>query len=262
MKKSKPRPDSDRLEVFDLNTVFIARKFTALALCVFSVVTCSAATFELPDATISGLTHTFGHFAPGGPTTQITDMADTRQFTQPGFSTTLTGSETLVLRFEAPVGQKFVIHAPPSGFGNVSLALMGQWWGASSDTTENPVAKSFTFENLVGTAPLRTYSYDIMGSSGSLISFTDIFTVAPGTEFTAVELSASYAFNIANPSTTTFSPDYFRFEAVAASFSQILGDGTLMTLEAVPEPTSLALIVFSIGAYACLRRYFSRPTVR
>jgi hypothetical protein len=224
----------------------------------FFVVNCTAATLALPDSTISGLTHTFGHYAPGGWATLITDAPKVGQFTQPNFTTMLTGSETVIMRFEAPVGQKFVIHAAPTGFDSISLRLVGSWWVGSADGLLDPIATSFAFENLVGSTPVQMPSSDTLGGGGRVISFSDTFTVSPEIEFTAVELRATYAFSIANPSTHLYVPvpDSFKFECAAASYTQILGDGTLMTLETVPEPTSLALVF--AGATALLLRHLKR----
>ena len=222
----------------------------------FFLLNCTAGTLALPDTTIFGLTHTFGHYAPGGPATLITDATTAGQFTQPNFTTMLTGSETVIMRFEAPAGQKFVIHTAPSGFDSISLNLGGRWWGGPSDGLQNPIATSFAFENLVGSTPVRTYSFDILGSGGRLVSFSDTFTVSPGMEFTAVELQATYALSIPSPSTYTFVPDLFTFGCGATSYTQILGGGTLMTLETVPEPTSLASVF--AGAAALLRHHLKR----
>lgn len=235
MKKCVTQPD---LRVSDWSaaaSIYWRQALTVLT--AFFVATSGAATLNIPDATIKGLTHTFGHYAPFGAATMITDAPATGQFTQPGFTTMLTGSETLVMRFEAPAGQKFVIHVPPAGFGNVSLSLFGRWWAASSDGMQNPISRSFAFENLVGSTPSRTSSSDIMGSGGRLIRFDDTFTVTPGTEFTAVELSAQYAFSIVSPINGQFWLDSFSFQARVTSSSQVLGDGTLMTLETILRPT-------------------------
>jgi hypothetical protein len=233
--------------------------FPAFLSCgLFFVVNCTAATLALPDSTIFGLTHTFGHYGAGGPATLIKDGAGAGQFTQPNFTTMLTGSETVVMRFEAPAGEKFVIHAPPSGYDGISLSLVGSWWVGSGDGLLNPIATSFAFENLVGSTPVHTYSFDTLGAGGRVISFSDAFTISPAIEFTAVELRATYAFSIANPSTHLYVPvpDSFKFVCAATSYTQILGDGTLMTLETVPEPTSLALVF--VGATALLRRHLKR----
>jgi hypothetical protein len=87
----------------------------------FAAATCCAAVLATPHTTITDLTHYFGHAAPSGPATFISDSTEAGQFSQTGFTSTITGLETVVSRFEAPSGKKFVIHSPPTGFGQVQL---------------------------------------------------------------------------------------------------------------------------------------------
>ena|ERR1017187_6934886 len=254
MEKCIVHIDSVELHLSDFNAASITRRLGVAVLCAFCAITCTATVLVIPDATITGLTHTYRSGYPGGPATQITDAAASGQFTLTSFTAMLTGSEDVDWSFEAPAGEMFAIHTPPSGFGNVSLSLFCQWWGGSFDGMANPVSTSFSFENLVGPAPSQTSSYDIMGTGGKLIQFSDSFSLAPGTEFTGVEVSAQYDFSTVNPANLQFNPQNFSFEASVESASQILGDGTLMTLQAVPEPTSLALVLFSLSAFAWSHR--------
>ena len=156
--------------------------------------TCPATELVLPDATITGLSHSYLHGFPGGPATQIVDRAGTGQYTVSNFTATLTGSETVDWRFEAPPGEMFVIHTPPEGFGNVSLSIFCQWWGGSFDGMAGPVSTSFAFEGLVGPEPSHTGSNDIMGTGGKLIQFSEGFLLAPGTAFAGVQVSAQVQF--------------------------------------------------------------------
>jgi hypothetical protein len=239
--------------------VNLSRKLGVMALCVFYAMTCTATVLVIPDATITGLSHSFGHFYPAGPATEITDGAASGQFTLTSFTVMLTGSETVDWSFEAPVGEMFVIHTPPSGFNQVSLSMFCQWWGGSFDGMENPISTSFTFENLVGPAPVQTSSYDIMGTGGKLIQFSDSFSIAPGTTFTGVELSAQYDFSTVSPMSLQFNPQSFHFNASVTSPTETLGDGKLMTLETVPEPSSPALILILLSAFVWSHRFSRQP---
>jgi hypothetical protein len=202
----------------------------------FSAMASKATELVIPDAAITGLTHAFGHYAPSGPATSITDGAASGQFTLTNFTAMLTGSETVDWSFEAPAGRMFVVHTPPSGFSNVSLSVFCQWWGGSFDGMQSPISTSFTFENLVGATPSHTSSNDIMGTGGKLIQFSDSFSIAPGTAFTGVKVSAQYNFSTVNSTNLQFNPQNFRFAASATSFTGILGDGILMSLETLPRP--------------------------
>ena len=210
------------------------RMLSLILLCGFTAIGSIAAEFVIPDATITGLTHAISHNFPAGPATTITDGAASGQFIQTNFTAMLTGSETVDWSFEAPTGKMFVVHTPPSGFSNVSLSVFCQWWGGSFDGMQYPVSTSFTFENLVGATPSHTYSYDIMGTGGKLIQFSDTFSIAPGTTFTGVKVSAQYNFSTVNSTQLQFNPQSFRFAASVTSPTQILGDGILMSLETLP----------------------------
>ena len=208
--------------------------WSILIFCGFAATICNAATLITPDITITGLTHSFGHFGAGGPTTLISDSAAVGQFTQSGFTTTLTGSELMVSHFEAAPGNKFVIHAPPAGFGNITLTVIGEWV-AGSDFGLTPTANTAVFENLVGPAPVLTSSQNVIGAGGKWIRSYAVFTVAPGSEFTGVQVSAQFASSIANPASQAFAPYKVTFSASVSSF-QTLGDGSLLTLESLPRP--------------------------
>jgi hypothetical protein len=217
------------------NSKGILYRWPVLAFCSFVAANCNAATLVTPDMTIMGLTHTFGHFAPAGPTTSISDSVAAGQFTQTGFTTTLTGSELVVSHFEAAPGKKFVIHTPPAGFGNITLTVIGEWL-AGSDFGITPVSNSAIFENLVGSAPVLISSQNVIGAGGKWVRSYAVFTVAPGTAFTGVQVSAQFASSIANPASQSFMPHGVTFSASVSS-SQTLGDGFLLTLESLPIPS-------------------------
>ncbi len=203
-----------------------------------------------PSSTINGLTHSFRDLYPGGPTSVIEDYAAAGQYTQTGFTTTLTGSETISVSFEAPVGEMFVIHAAPAGFGDITLTLDAEWIaGSGSGYGLSAASTSAVFENLIGSAPTLTSSSDYISTGGDSVRFFDTFTIAPGTTFTGVQLSAQYATSISSPSEQTFIPSAFEFNAGVESF-QTLGDGTLMTLEATPEPGIFSFL--ALGSLAFL----------
>ena len=109
------------------------------------------------------------------------------------------------------------------------------------------MSPSFQFENLSGASPSMISSTDNFGTGGRLVEFSRQFTVAPGVEFTALEISATYGSSISTPTERFYSQDLCQFSAGVTSFSN-LGDGVLMTLEDLPRP-SLA-IGRSGGSYA------------
>ena len=198
-----------------------------------------------PPSTIDGLTHQYGHYAPFGAATMIEDYAASNQFTQTGFTTTLTGSELITGSFEAPAGQMFVIHPAPDAFGDVVLQVQNSWVASSGGGGSfDPISLSAIFENLAGPTPSLISSTTGIGRGDVL--FACFFTVSPGTSFTGIQLSAQYASSVYSPVQQAFTPNTFIFSAYASS-SEILGDGTLMTLEQIPEPSAFTLILLAGG---------------
>ena len=201
-----------------------------------------------PPSTVTGLTHQYGHYAPFGVATEIRDYAAGNQFIQTGFTATITGSELVVASFEAPASQMFVIHEAPAGFVDVLLQLNLSWAasGTSLGSASSPTSLSIVFENLTGAEPILLSSVNSLGILGNRISFSNSFSVAPGTTFTGVQLFAQFATSVSSPSEQTLTPSTFTFQAVAWS-SEILGDGTLMTLEPIPEPSAVVLVLLGSG---------------
>ena len=200
-------------------------------------VVCAASTLETPDCTVTSLAHAYADLAPGGPTTSITDSA--AGFQQSSFTNQLAGTELVSSRFAAPRGNKFVFHAPPAGFGAIRLTVRSQW-GFSYYGGGWAVSTSATFENLVGSAPVFISQVSDISPDGMRLVSEQQFNVAPGTEFTGVQLSAQFATPITNPVTQIFAPFNFSFNAHVASF-EALPDGILMTLEPASPTLRIAL---------------------
>jgi hypothetical protein len=206
-----------------------------------------------PECTVTGLTHTFGNQNPGGPTSVITDSAAPGQFQQSSFTNQLTGSELVTSRFEAVPGKKFVFHAPPAGFGAIRLSVRSQW-GFTYSGARLAVSTSAVFENLVGPAPVFVSQASDISPDGKRLVSQQEFNVAPGTEFTGVQLSAQFATSITNPVAQVFDPFNFAFSAGVSSF-QALADGVLMTLE--PSQPTLAVALSPAGVVAAWPTNFS-----
>ena len=202
----------------------------------------------IPPITITGLAHRPPSTNQLSPPT-ITEWATIAEFT--GFTATLTGSELIVTSFQAPAGQMFVFHAPPEGFGNITLALTATWRDVGSSPSIpilSPMSFAPVFANLSGVQPTLLSSVNGIGNLGDRVGFQNTFSVEPGTMFTGVQLFAQYASSIPSPMERTFTPGSANFRAYAYS-SGIWTDGVIMTLEAIPEPSTFALL--SLGGSAC-----------
>jgi hypothetical protein len=183
----------------------------------------------------------------------ITDSAAAGQFQQSSFTNQLTGSELVSSRFEAAPGNKFVFHAPPAGYGAIRLQVRSQW-GFSYNGGGWAVSTTAAFENLVGPAPVFISQVSDISPDGKRLVSQQEFNVAPGTEFTGVQLFAQFATSITNPVTQIFDPYNFAFSAGVSSF-QALPDGLLMTLEPI-QPT-LAVALSPAGVIAAWPTNFS-----
>mgnify|MGYP001191750195 CR=1 FL=1 len=225
----------------------------AIVCLVFSVWNGSSQGLITPPSTITALTHEITAGSPFGPPASIRDYAASDQFVQTGFTTTLTGSELVVGSFEASAGQMFVIHSSPSG-GNIFLQMHSSWIaGSGGGVSFNPTSLDVVFLNLVGETPLLSLATSSI-SQGTIL-FNTSFTVAAGTSFTGVQISAQYASTIPSPVEQLYTPNGFTFSA-SASYSPTTGDGILMSLEPIPEPSVLALIFLGSGVliFATKRR--------
>jgi hypothetical protein len=113
-------------------------------------------------------------------------------------------------------------------------------WGFSYYGGGGAVSTTATFENLVGPTPVFISHVSNISPDGTRLVSEQEFYVAPGTEFTGVELSAQYATPITNPATQTFDPFNFAFSARVYSFAA-LPDGIFMTVEPIPPKLTVTL---------------------
>src|SRR5262249_46992244 len=130
-------------------------------------------------------------------------------------------------------------HVPPAGFGAIRLIVRSQW-GVSSYGGGWAISTTATFENLIGPSPVFISQVSDISPDGTRLVSEQEFNVAPGTEFTGIQLSAQFATPIANPITQFFDPFNFTFSAHVSSF-QVLPDGVLMTLEPASPTVTVAL---------------------
>ncbi|MEZ6127918.1 MAG: hypothetical protein R3C59_04505 [Planctomycetaceae bacterium] len=108
-------------------------------------------------------------------------------FSGPGFSANIGSGDTIKLRFEAPAGQKFVVHAPTDAT-DVTFFVNAFWQTTNGDQTSAPLpVHSTTFENLVGVAPVNTYSLADVSDNGEAIILDEFYHVASEFSFTALQ---------------------------------------------------------------------------
>jgi hypothetical protein len=209
-----------------------------------------AAVINVPAIEVQSLTHQF--LPPSFP-----DPASARDnftigdgnYTGGGsFSIpTIQNGDTAVVRIQAPAGKKFVINSSSVDFG------FNLFWQSSADMISLG-GGSVAFENLVGTAPTNTYSNLGVGNAGNVIKAEMMYSTLSPIEFTALNITIPV---LSSPLAGTRNFGSVQSNS-SPSFYVILNtptDQPVMTLQAIPEPSSLALIALSgMAAWGCFRR--------
>ena len=159
----------------------------------------SAATVNIPPVEIYTLTHSyeedpFEKEASGSDGVAFPCAGDC---SGPGFTASIGTGDTIIARFEAPAGKKFVVTrsvAPQQSF-----ILCALWFTGVGDQTSNFSLGIVTFENLTGTPPVSTFAQNGISDNGEAIKVREDFDVVGDFEFTAV--TVEFVFANALPST-------------------------------------------------------------
>ena len=202
----------------------------------------SAATVNIPPVEVSTLHHVYIL----NPVFCEAFLKDGVQFpcapgdcSGPGFTASIGTGDTIIARFEAPAGKKFVVtHAAA---GQQFLFVNANWFTGIGDAQSNFVTGIVTFENLSGTPPVSTFSQNGLSNNGENIRVVEQFDVVGDFEFTAMEVE----FVIAHPLPST-PRTYLPVNSTSAlSFGSsqsgtALPDVTLMTImEIAPCPADI-----------------------
>ncbi len=200
----------------------------------------SAVVINIPPVEISALEHQFFTDFPFPGQNLIRDAVTfpcaPTACSGPGFTASIGTGDTVVARFEAPAGQKFVVTRHPSA-SLQSFIVRARWGTGVPDGGSNFVTGTVTFENLAGTPPVNTFSQDVLYDNGEQIVVHEDFDVVGDFEFTAVvvEFNVVHALPII-PRTygSVFSASAPSFGSVAAGAG--LSDQVIMQLVvACPE---------------------------
>jgi hypothetical protein len=146
-----------------------------------------AQTVHVPPVVVDTLTH--GYIVGGGQTVN----RDMVQFpcaggdcNGPGFTASIGQGTRVILRIEAPAGNKFVVTRAPGGMQYFSSWVY--WQTNSSDSGSSNEAPTITFENLSGTPPTSTYSLNLVTDNGEAIISENDYTVGGDFSFTAMKV--------------------------------------------------------------------------
>ncbi|MBK7876612.1 MAG: hypothetical protein IPJ77_12845 [Planctomycetes bacterium] len=147
-------------------------------------------TVDVPPVVVSSLTHE--HYLETTPPQQTVtrDMVSfpcaVGDCSGPGFTASIGQGSTVVVRFEAPAGQRFTVTRAPGG--TQYFTTWAHWTTGTSDVNSNFATSVVTFEDLTGTAPLRTFDQSAVSNNGQVITCGQQFTVGGDFSFTAMNV--------------------------------------------------------------------------
>ncbi|HQY87300.1 MAG TPA: PEP-CTERM sorting domain-containing protein [Tepidisphaeraceae bacterium] len=213
----------------------------------------SAATVNLPDIQIDSLGHQYFYdmWMGSNAIDGVAIPSGLGTYTTTPFFGHAENGDTISQRVVAPSGSQFSVTRDPAF--NSQMFMFSIYWIANSDATSTSAMPTVTFENLVGSAPVISYTFTGVGDVGHVIHAQLQATVSSDFSFTGLAMTYPV-----NNSPTAGDQTFTIGSSSSVSFGVIgNGDGdvdaTLMSLTAVPEPTSLGLLG-AIGMIALRRQ--------
>jgi len=200
----------------------------------------------LPTVQITSL----GHRYTSDPTTSNKAISDGVDFqcgsgegtcSTSGFSAAIANGDEIVIRYEAPSGQRFHVFRR-SALSSEGFEVFAEWV-ASGDRVSVFTHASVNFENLTGTAPTETYNEFGISDAGVAV-FSEWQSNVTG-DFTFTALTFTFTVNNSPPgATASFGP----VQGLASPAFGAAGTGTpttpdqvVMQLEPIPPPLSASV---------------------
>ena len=207
--------------------------------------------YYTPDLVATGFEHTY---SVGGKATPITHIADSIQVgTAPSWTPDWEDPVTWVSTVTAPDGYLFVV-TPPAGFEQSSLLCMASFWSTSMPVTDHTIfcsTTSYSFEDLMGTAPTLNGSGSTVGQALYTLSAQANFTVSEPFSFKSITFTTMPPYALgAFPVETYHGAPRFDFSVYGDG---VLPDSTIISLQPIPEPASLWLLIAGGSALLMVR---------
>jgi len=193
-------------------------------------------TVHVPPVVVDTLTHThlFHSVPPPAGETITRDMVTFPctggACNGPGFTATIGQGSTIVLRIEAPAGNKFVVTRLAGG--TQTFASNVHWQTNSGDSTSSTETPTITFENLTGTAPANTYALNVVTDHGETVLSENAFNVTGDFSFTALRLEFTVTQPVSALTRTYNAVDSYSVPSfgTAHTVSGMGGDATVMAI--------------------------------
>jgi hypothetical protein len=184
-------------------------------------------------------------------------------YSGPGFTASIQQGDTIVARFQAPSGYRFVVTPAIASLGN-AFTFNASWKGAGSGPIRSAYPSTILFENLSGPAPTSTYDLAAVNDTGNWIYAYREFTFDAAFSFTAIQLSFTAAPTLPGLPITYGPVQSGSTWAFLASSAVDLDhyDQTIMSIEPVPVPATGALGVVGLAWIVLRRRRMCQPQAR
>jgi hypothetical protein len=218
-----------------------------------------ASLITLPAVTVTSVSH--DHPSGGGVVDSASGAAATPpnqgSYSQPAFTETFTGKDTVTMRIVAPDGQKFVL-APRPGSVSASLDVLADWVdtpnfkGFAGVFAVNASLKFVRPDGSTMTTPPGPAGDRLISPTAARLGGS--FTVQAFAPIEFVELDVMNTFNssIATPVAAHYDPVFFKMGSSGGSLSSG-ADFTVLSLQPVPEPAG-AMIVGFVGGLTLVRQ--------
>jgi hypothetical protein len=224
-----------------------------------------AATINIPAVQITSLGHNYSMPAPGQ--TEIEDLANfpcgsgLGTCSSSGFSAAIANGDTIVMRFEAPSGERYHVF-DDSALANEYLTVIAGWQAGGGGTGNVFSQAVVNFENLTGSAPIAEIDNQfIVTDTGAAVAGLFERQITGG-DFTFTALTFTFQVSNSPPgATASFGAVGVPFNITGPALFGALGgsqltqpDQILMQLEPIPEPSTALLLSAGLMSLAVRHR--------
>lgn len=209
----------------------------------------SAQTLDLSPTSIDSLTHSYDSFMGG---------MDSQSFTFGTPSVDLVNYNTILVSVTAPAGEAWNIAYNGEGLGYAYLNFTLDYNNTFSSPWANVTSGSLQFDYVNGSsASLDNFNNNTYAMPDSGDRFQMMMTYNVVSDFSFTGFTASITCDnstLATAALTSFFDSTFTYEYEPGDFNAP-DPGALLTLQLVPEPSSIALFgVGILAAFALIRR--------